>query len=63
MRGKVKNTGEIHLSVQTEGGGTNDSATAAAAANGRDGVEDGDGSAGASESGLQAAAAIVGGKG
>lgn len=63
VRGKVKNTGEIHLSLQAEGGGVHDAATAAA--NGRDAAEDGGGVAGASKSGQQvaaAAAAAVGGK-
>lgn len=59
VRGKVKNTGEIHLSVQAEGG-ANDTATKAV--NGRDGAKDRGGLAGASKSGQHVAAAAVGGK-
>ena len=65
MSGKVKNTGEIHLSEPSKGG-VNDSA--AEAVNGRDAAGDGGASAGASKSGEQvaaaaAAAAAVGGEG
>eukprot|EP00752_Nemacystus_decipiens_P009248 g8261.t1 len=56
VRGKVKNTGEIHLSVQPEGAKQD---PAPSAVDGPDAPEDAGGLAGASESGEQVAAGAV----
>lgn len=67
MRGRVKGTGEIHLSFQAEGGVDG---AAAETANGREAADEGRGADGASELGRNMAGAgagahadaVVGGK-